>query len=482
MNEKYDAIIIGSGCGGGAAAALASYHGWKTLLLEQSKHIGGRCCTYERDGFKMDHGHIIARGRKGPHGTVLKMVKCEDLIPKYFRLKDMAQKMKLQGKMLKTHGGWANSPEMLWHFFKSRYIPVLKLPEVAWLFYNMIKLSKKETKALDQMDLKTFLSQYTDVDFIHTQLSALSSVMYGVLSSETSAGEFIRTLQSTSKNQTGGYPVNGEGVSAIPKSFIKAAQRYGADVRTRTPVDHIVIEDGEAKGVMVQGELIKSKVVISNAGIKETTYKLAGKEHFNQKYINYLEGLRYSYGGISVKYAIDKPIVDFTFGGKMPMDFERHMTDALQGRVPEETSIMMVCTTNMDPSLAPKGKQVLVAISPGPVIEPGKMDWEPWVSNLKRQIEEEFVPGLSDHTIFCDVSTPDVIARHNKRIYGDAVGVAQTTSQVGDNAPPLMSPIKNLFHVGADVGSKGIATEMATESAIDLFKLFKQMPSLVPGR
>ncbi len=32
------------------------------------------------------------------------------------------------------------------------------------------------------------------------------------------------------------------------------------------------------------------------------------------------------------------------------------------------------------------------------------------------------------------------------------------------------SPIKNLCHAGADVCSKGVATEMAMESAIDLIE------------
>ena len=83
MKKRYDAIVIGSGCGGAAAAALSSRLGMRTLLLEKNPYIGGKTSTYEKEGFKLDHGHIIMRCNKGPHGEVLRIAECEDLIPKF---------------------------------------------------------------------------------------------------------------------------------------------------------------------------------------------------------------------------------------------------------------------------------------------------------------------------------------------------------------------------------------------------------------
>jgi phytoene dehydrogenase-like protein len=105
------------------------------------------------------------------------------------------------------------------------------------------------------------------------------------------------------------------------------------------------------------------------------------------------------------------------------------------------------------------------------VAEPGKVKWKPWVDSLKKQVAD-FVPGIERHTEFCVASSPDMIACENGRIYGDAVGVAQTIDQMGASAPSALSPIKGLYNVGADVGSSGIATEMATQSAIDLFETY----------
>ncbi|MBN2169241.1 MAG: NAD(P)/FAD-dependent oxidoreductase, partial [Actinobacteria bacterium] len=237
----------------------------------------------------------------------------------------------------------------------------------------------------------------------------------------------------------------------------------------KNPVERIVVEDGRVKGVYVKGGLIESPVVISNAGIKETTYVLVGKDYFEKEFIGYLENLKYGYGGISLKYALDKPFTNLHFGFKIPNNFKRNMRDALDGKLPEELSIMLVGTSTMDPRLAPPGKQMLLAISPGPVAEPGDTDWDPWVQSMRRQIEQELFPGISKHIIFCEATTPDIVAKQNSRFLGDAIGVAQSIDQVGENTPPCISPVKGLYYVGADVGSKGIASEMATQSAIDLF-------------
>jgi phytoene dehydrogenase-like protein len=45
MKNDYDAIIIGSGVGGSAVGALLAHAGWKVLILEKNKVIGGRCTS-----------------------------------------------------------------------------------------------------------------------------------------------------------------------------------------------------------------------------------------------------------------------------------------------------------------------------------------------------------------------------------------------------------------------------------------------------
>ena len=51
MSSQEEAIVIGSGIGGAAAGALLAHEGWKVRVLEKNNIIGGRCASYEKEGF-----------------------------------------------------------------------------------------------------------------------------------------------------------------------------------------------------------------------------------------------------------------------------------------------------------------------------------------------------------------------------------------------------------------------------------------------
>lgn len=64
-------VIIGSGVGGCAVAALLAKAGYQVTLLEAHSFPGGRCAAMEKQGYYFDFGvHMFSRGNKGPHGEV----------------------------------------------------------------------------------------------------------------------------------------------------------------------------------------------------------------------------------------------------------------------------------------------------------------------------------------------------------------------------------------------------------------------------
>lgn len=55
----YDAIVIGAGAGGMAAAARLNASGFTTLLVERYDRVGGRASTVDVDGFRVNTGALI---------------------------------------------------------------------------------------------------------------------------------------------------------------------------------------------------------------------------------------------------------------------------------------------------------------------------------------------------------------------------------------------------------------------------------------
>ena len=60
--DHYDAIVIGSGVGGLAAAVLLAEHGQRVLVLERHYAAGGFTQTFRRPGFEWDVGvHYVGQ-------------------------------------------------------------------------------------------------------------------------------------------------------------------------------------------------------------------------------------------------------------------------------------------------------------------------------------------------------------------------------------------------------------------------------------
>lgn len=471
MKDEYDVIIIGAGCGGAAIAALLSHHGLGVLVLEKNRRIGGRMSVIKKDGFIMDHGHVVMRSEKGPHGDIFRMTKSKDLMPKFSHAKFWNFKMWMGDKIVDA------SPNLIFYTITPKGIKtalgMFRSIKDFWTVVRFLRraslMPDQEIKKIDNLDFKTYLSRYSDNKYLRLFYGSVATVGLGALTEESSTGELIRIGQAASSEWMHmGYPVNGEGIAAIPNGFIRVAQRHGAEVLTKCPVEKILVEKTRVKGIKINGRQIMAKIVISNIGLRETVLNLLDRSAFTKDYVNKVENLKYSLGGMSLKFALNKKITKYAWGGYIPENLEQESRAMMKGKIPDEFPMMYVSPSNIDPSLAPKGTQSMEFVSGGPPGRPDEIEWDAWLDRMKAQAERLF-PGLLKHTIFCIPSTPAHIALSMGRAYGDAVGVAQTISQAGKNRITPKSPIKGLYYVGADVGMANIASERATQSAIEIF-------------
>jgi flavin-dependent dehydrogenase len=125
-----------------------------------------------------------------------------------------------------------------------------------------------------------------------------------------SAAEYIRIAQDSFNNGGGGYP---EGSMIRVSNRLRVIfEQQGGELRTGTKIAKILIEEGRAVGIRtMEGEELRSSVVISSAGIHPTVLKLVGEEHFDRAYVERVKNLRPAWGLTSQIYFLEEPVLDF---------------------------------------------------------------------------------------------------------------------------------------------------------------------------
>ena len=461
MSNQYDAIIIGSGIGGGAIGALLSHAGWNVLLLERNKHIGGRCISYERSGVMMDLGwHFYCLGKVGPLQEVVNRVGLPESIPwndlngtSYIQIGDK------QGKYSKkTMFDAVSEPER--ENFQN-------------LFSAVFTLSDAELDQLWYVPVSEWVRSYTSDPMGYTLIESFCSQYFCVPSHEASATEFIRAFRDVMSNRATAYPSGGN--FSVALAYIKAIEHFGGTVKTESPVEKILVEDGAAVGVrMKDGDEFRAPVIISNADLKLTVQEFVGEEHFPKAYTDRINELTYSCHGVMLRVLLsekvtDKQVVIYIPDEKSP---PCKVTEEMQaGKVPELIGGCFGSPSNFDPNLAPPGKQMITSLHACPPDIRDNMDQ--WRESLMRSFYAVY-PEAKGKVERIWVDPPSLV----KGLAGEGgviIGVGQTVDQVHEKRPSQVSPLKGLYFSSSEAGGHGIGTELAATSALELFDILAPM-------
>ncbi|MHA1279380.1 MAG: phytoene desaturase family protein [Candidatus Helarchaeota archaeon] len=484
MSDEWDVIIIGSGVGGTGIGAILAYSGLKTLILERNPRIGGACSSYVKQGFTIDVAcHYFSHGLKGRFGKILKRAglaykKEGKLVSDYLKFnEDLASKgrIKFKGRSGYTQMGFSTQigqkntpkPEPPSEIDENKTgFKKTEQKELITVIGNMLQMSKKKIKELAarEIDLKSWVNEITQNKKVHDFVAMMCGTFFTIPPRLASASEYIICLQETVFSNDTGYPFGG--AIAIPTAFAQGVLKYGGAVRTDVNVSKIMIEDNKAIGVIANDEEILGKIIVSNAGIKQTVFRLVGTDHFEKDYVDRVKDLMPSYSALAFKFALREPLIkeDFSFLQLTQTTFGPLADKGEEEKAPMASSYLMPITSNMDPSLAPPGKQLVII---GTAAPPFVKNWKRWADIYYQDILS-FYPELEDLAEFVDITTPVDITRYIGKAGGPVEGTALTPTQSGKNRISSELPLANLYVVGDTAGTDthGVGTQLAADSAL----------------
>jgi prolycopene isomerase len=289
------------------------------------------------------------------------------------------------------------------------------------------------------------------------------------------ASEQIRILQQIATRGGGGYYRGGFG--RVLDDVADAFRARGGEIRTRARVERIRVEGGRVVGVETAGGLARAPFVVSTAGIQPTALKLVGEAELPGEYVRYVKALEPGWGFATVRYFLGRVALPhkmyMIWSDESWWDTERARAVSA-GREPDEVIAFITVPANFDPSMAPPGKQCLVA---GTIFSPDPQAGE--IELLYRKLDEMLAkrfPGAWAAVERCETDGPAEVSRHTRDAVlpgqgGECVGIGQVVGQCGRRKPSPRTPVEGLFLAGCDAGSAAMGTHQATDSGMRVARM-----------
>ncbi|RMF12617.1 MAG: FAD-dependent oxidoreductase, partial [Candidatus Dadabacteria bacterium] len=366
--NQFDAIVIGSGPGGAAAAALLQHRGVNTLLVEKNNFLGGKMVSIERDGYAYDlfpHGQVPMRAPAfkdvydeiGIGDRWEAALECEDdrnVITLAYRRHDWKDYNVVSQPQAMA------DPRPFFKLWKLDD-PADQMKAMQFMT-EMLSTPEDQMDELDAISMHDYMQRF-DVPYeVYSYMAFHANASIAEPIDKVAASEQIRIMRHMMVHGGGGQYRGG--FAKLARDMVARFEELGGTLIKNCKVDHIIVEDGRAVGIQTRHGEFRAPVVISSAGIQPTALKLVEPGVLPEDYVDYVKKLEPGWGFTSIRYFLDRPVMDVAmyvvYSDDSWWNQERH--DAVRaGHKPDEVILFMVNHTFYDENAAPPGKQVLVS-------------------------------------------------------------------------------------------------------------------------
>ncbi len=270
--SEFDFVIVGSGLGGLACGAILGKHGYKVLILEKNKQIGGNLQTFARDKVIFDSGvHYLGGMEKGQN------------LYQFFKYLEVMDSLKIQKLNEEAFDkiifgddeteycyaqGYDKFIEVLSNQFPEdreaiiKYCDVIKDCCTKFPLYNLSTESNSHFESNESLstDTKTFIESITQNEKLRAVLGG-NNPLYAGIADKTPL--YVHALILNSYIESSYRCIDGG--SQISRALHKLIKKNGGEIKKHQDVKRFVVEDGIVTHVETKlGEKFYGKNFISN--------------------------------------------------------------------------------------------------------------------------------------------------------------------------------------------------------------------------
>jgi phytoene dehydrogenase-like protein len=498
----HDVIIIGAGHNGLVAAALLAKAGLRTVVLERRELVGGACVTEETfPGFRFSTAAYLVSLLQQKVVDELELerfgYRVDPKDPAFFSaypdgrtltmwrdqrrtLEEIAKFSQADARAYPAYGEFVDGLARVVEPLLFRVPPAV--PPASLADYLDLGRLGLQFKALNQQQLAglikmfgqsafEFLSEWFESEAMRATLA--TDGVIGANGGPMSPGTAYVLLHHYMGGVGGVRGLWGfvrGGMGALTQAMADSARSRGAEIRCGAPVARVAIQNGTARGVVLEsGEELPARVVLSNGDPKRTFLQWVGASHLEPSFAEAIRRYRSEGTSLKINLALDA-LPDFKampgpgphHGATMHICptieyMEKAWDDAKYGRPSTRPIVEMTLPTYYDPSLAPPGKHVMgVFVQYAPyTLREGTWD-EIGESFADRVLDcvAEYVPNIRSIILHRQVVTPLEIERRFGMTGGNIFHGGMGLDQLFLARPVLgwaryRTPIRNLYLCGS---------------------------------
>jgi phytoene desaturase len=495
MVERVDAVVVGAGLGGLAAAVTLAGAGKKTVVLEQHSVPGGYASSFQRGPYRFDTALHALNGLApgGGRGALYEQLGIRDRL----RLHRLDPLYVLRGpdREIIAHADlFAYEAELLRNFPDQADQIRAYLDEARAVYRDLRRLEVDRAlgrpSTLDEMMVRyPVMVQVSGETWdammarhvADRQIRSVLGALWGYLGLPPSRCAALDGAVATgSYHEHGGWYPEG-GAQAISDALVQVLLEHGGEIRCEQLVTGFELEGDRVVAVTTdQGLRLEADVVVSNASAPTTLLELVGKEHLPSDYVERVERPTPSYTTFAVYLGLDRDLLaEQGLAHELFLTASWDADEAWQAARSGDwarTSLSITDYTHVDPGCAPEGHAVVVLTTVAP------WDYQdvwgtggdlagyhdnPHYLRLKEQVADALVqraadevPGLADAIRYREASTPLTNFHYTRNPRGAIEGYENTPANSGLGWLSDTTPIANLFLVGAWTNSGGMNPAM----------------------